>query len=278
MLDDSYKIRYKTVPLAVSYQICDNRPTDAHNHAEFEILLITDGRCKVTINDYHFFAEKGDMIFINPLEIHSIEVCNASDYSHICICFDTDLIGNKDISTQLKNEEIYISRHIPGYNAHCEFLAKCFLDILQSHENSDMYTEMEVKAYVSIMFSHLLKNKFLDFQTKKTKNTFFCADVLKYISNNFSENITSKEVANALSYNQSYFCRNFKRNFNKCFSDYLTMYRISASKKMLEDTSKTITQIAHECGFNSASYYTISFKKYLGVLPSEYREKVNITK
>ena len=106
---------------------------------------------------------------------------------------------------------------------------------------------------------------------QKNKNTLFCKNVIDYISEHYNENITSQKAADTLSYNQSYFCRAFKKNFNMCFSDYLNMYRIKTSRMLLEDGQKSISSIALECGFNSPSYFTSCFKKYLGILPSEYK-------
>lgn len=273
MLDDSFKIRYKSVPLAISYQNDSINPTEAHNHSEFEILLITDGECDVTVNDNAYHAKSGDMIFINPMEVHSIKAYKSKPYSHKCICFDCSIILDSTICESLKNESLHISHHIDVSTDNSAYLRSAFSDIIQSFEADDDYTKIEITSYISLMFAHLLKHSLIDKNVKKTKNTVFCKKVLEYIANHYNENITSKETAEALSYNQSYFCRNFRKNFDKCFSDYINMYRIATSRKLLEGKKMTITQIATECGFNSAAYFTICFKKHLGMLPSEYKKK-----
>lgn len=272
MLDDSFKIRYKSVPLAISCQN-DSTPTEAHNHSEFEILLITDGSCDVNINDISYHAKTGDMIFINPMEVHSIRAYKNDTYSHKCICFDCSIILDSSISEELQNETLHITHHIAESDPRGSRLRSIFSDILESFDADNNYTKIEITSYISLMFAHLLKHSIIDNDVKKTKNTLFCKKVLEYISEHYGENITSKETAEALSYNQSYFCRNFRKNFDKCFSDYINMYRIATSRKLLESGKMTITQIATECGFNSAAYFTICFKKHLGMLPSEYKKK-----
>ena len=44
-------------------------------------------------------------------------------------------------------------------------------------------------------------------------------------------------------------------------------------QKAKKTTNKTITEIAYETGFNSASYFNKSFFKQLGVTPNLYRKK-----
>lgn len=273
MLDDSFKIRYKSVPLAVSFQKESYEPTEAHNHLEFEILLIESGECHLTVNDKQYIVKGGDMIFINPLEIHSIYVSDKEPYSHICICFDCSLIIDASIRNSLLEESLHLRHHITSENQITLYLKELFLKTIDSFYEDTAFTKAELISYISLIITNMVKNGFTDNQINKSKNTVFCAKALKYISEHYTENITSKEIASALSYNQSYFCRTFRKNFNKCFSNYLNMYRIAASRKLFETDKKTVTQIASECGFNSASYFTSCFKKYIGISPSEYKRE-----
>lgn len=270
MINDSFKIRYKTVPLAISIQQ-DNEETLSHNHSEFEIIKIENGSCLITINDNVYIAGKGDIIFINPFEVHSIKVSENTVYCHKCICFDCSVVINKDIVCSLQTENLNIIHIVKTDNKYRLLLAEHFDNIISCYENDDAYSAMEITSHISLMFAILLKNGFISNNIQKHKNTLFCKNVIDYISEHYNENITSQKTSDALSYNQSYFCRAFKKNFNMCFSDYLNMYRIKTSRMLLEEGQKSISDIALECGFNSPSYFTSCFKKYLGILPSEYK-------
>lgn len=270
MLDDYFRIRYKKVPLAVSFQDSNTYITELHNHSEFEILLITCGSACVTINDSSYFVKSGDMLFINPFEVHSVKPYDAAPYSHSCICFDCALISEKRISEDIKNELIHIIHHI--INGDRPLLVKLFNNIIECHRQDGEYLAAEITAYISLMFIHLMKCSLTDKNYHKTKNSVFCAKVVQYISKHFKDDITSADIASTLSYNQSYFCRLFRKNFNRQFSDYLNMYRIAASRMLLENGEITIAEAASECGFNTQSYFTQCFKKYIGISPSEYKK------
>lgn len=116
-----------------------------------------------------------------------------------------------------------------------------------------------------------MKNNLTDKPQKKSKDEIFCKKALKYIDEHYFEDISSKEASYTLSYNQCYFCRTFKKNFGRSFSSYLNFYRISKARAFLENSEKSITEIALECGFNTPSYFSKRFKSELGILPSEYR-------
>ena len=67
----------------------------------------------------------------------------------------------------------------------------------------------------------------------------------------------------------------FNDCFNKNFYDFINLYRIEESKKLLrnpKNNEKTILEILYEAGFNSKSTFNALFKKHTGVTPTEYRK------
>jgi len=67
----------------------------------------------------------------------------------------------------------------------------------------------------------------------------------------------------------------FSSVFNQSFTNFINMYRVEESKKILRDPEKdylSIAGIAYECGFNSLSSFNVSFKKNLGITPSAFKK------
>jgi len=58
------------------------------------------------------------------------------------------------------------------------------------------------------------------------------------------------------------------------FSHYLLFLRIRKAEQQLLDSSKSMTQIALECGFNSPSYFIKQFKRLKGLSPMQYRNTI----
>lgn len=271
MLDDSFRIRYKSVPIAISEQ---NHflPTKLHNHNEFEILLINSGSCTVRIANKEYQAKDGDIIFVNPMEVHEIAVNTNVPYAHQCICFDISVIMNNRICQNLKNECTSIIHIIKGETEHGTHLKDLFEKIFNEVKNEGKTFAMEITAYITLMFSYLLKNSLVDEKRANPKETRFCSDVLAYISGHYREKITSKQAAEACFLNHSYFCRKFKENFGTSFSAYLNIYRISVARTMLEENSESVSKVSEMCGFDTPTYFSKCFKNYVGVLPFEYKK------
>jgi len=64
---------------------------------------------------------------------------------------------------------------------------------------------------------------------------------------------------------------------NKNFYTLVNEHRIEEAKQMLRNpryNHLTVLAIAHDAGFNSKSSFNMTFKKWVGVTPSEFRLEV----
>ena len=57
--------------------------------------------------------------------------------------------------------------------------------------------------------------------------------------------------------------------------EYILYYRIQQSLYLLQSDDYSIMQIALKVGFNSSSYYSKLFKKYMKMTPREYKKLLN---
>ncbi len=274
MFDDSFKKFYENVPVAVWTYKDTTFLTEIHNHAEIEIALKIKGQSESTICNKKFISSPGDILFKNPFEVHSSTPITDTG-SGCCICFDCSLIADESIAEMLKSEKMRIANIIPACDENNAEIQRLFMNIVDCFEKKGQYMLLEIKTHISMLIVFLLNNGYIKIIESPEKDEIFYKKVFQFISHNYTQNITSKDVSDELSYNHSYFCRKFRKCFDRQFNDYLNMFRVFESQRLFMENDKTITQIAVECGFNSQIYFTKCFKKYIGILPSEYRKKAN---
>lgn len=266
MLNDSFRLRYKNIPAAITRQT-EFYATPLHNHSEAEVLIIEKGSSKVRIGDEIHSCGRGDVVFINPMEVHSVTVDEGREYTHRCICFDCSMISDEKTAEKLKNGQLSFSGGIIRDN---EFF--CICDRLYSAiEDESDASFIEAPSYIGLIIAFFYKKGLIKKNTNLSNRDRFCGAVLEYVHGHFFENITSKTAAEHMSFNQNYFCRRFSKSFGMTFSTYLNMYRVSVSRTLLEN-GKSISDSAYDCGFSSPIYFSKCFKKYIGILPSEYQK------
>ncbi|MFO7445700.1 MAG: AraC family transcriptional regulator [Ignavibacteriaceae bacterium] len=68
--------------------------------------------------------------------------------------------------------------------------------------------------------------------------------------------------------------RGFSKYFNSTFGDYLRKIKLDKSVGLLADSTLTLTQIAHQCGFSDQSHFIRLFKSVNGITPNQYRKNL----
>lgn len=122
---------------------------------------------------------------------------------------------------------------------------------------------------------HLLELLYINTkeEPKAEEYNFNITKAIKYLKENYTEQITLDSLTNYLGINKTYFCNLFKKVEGKTFIQYLNEYRIERSKELLSNKNDSITEIALSVGFTSQNYFNTVFKKIEGITPLEFRNK-----
>lgn len=92
-----------------------------------------------------------------------------------------------------------------------------------------------------------------------------------YMEQYYKNDLTLQELSKLCGYSPSHFSRCFKEHYGVNFVQYLTQIRIEKAKTLLAETELTIAEITEKIGFQSASYFSNTFKKITGLAPNQFR-------
>lgn len=96
-----------------------------------------------------------------------------------------------------------------------------------------------------------------------------------YISKHYSEErLSIKEIGDHVFLSASYICTYFKTQTGQTLNQYITEYRMERAMQLLQDKRYAITDISEKVGYNNGNYFGKSFKKFTGLTPSQYRDKM----
>lgn len=96
--------------------------------------------------------------------------------------------------------------------------------------------------------------------------------IISYIQENLSENISLNDLAKKANYSKYHFCRYFKKYMSITPMEYILFLRIENVKKLLAEEELSITEIGLEVGFTHHSTLTRNFRHFTGFSPNEYRK------
>jgi len=96
-----------------------------------------------------------------------------------------------------------------------------------------------------------------------------------YIDKQYADKLSSKSIGNNLYIDPYYLHRAFREVMGTTLLGYQHQVRIDRARKLLSDTDLAVSFISNEVGYSSLSHFSRTFKKLLGVSPSQYRDELH---
>lgn len=257
---------------------------DLHWHEELQMTLVTKGKLTIQINGIDYDLRTGQAIFINKSVLHTVTHLT-HDGEYVSFNFPEKLLAFYSDSAMEKN---YVLPYTNSYLLSLEIKgdAEWENDILQIL--GDMKREFELKKNwgwqyeISIktvkLWLILISNISLSSEEASKHNRLKQERLqlmLSFIHQNYTNNLTLKEIADVAHLSVSECTRGFKKSIRITPYDYLIKYRIKKSCELLESTEYTITEIARRVGFNHVNHFIQSFKKHRNLTPKEFRNLRN---
>ena len=234
-----------------------NEGYQPHFHSNYEFIYLLDGKIDVTVNGKTESMEKGDLALILSNQVHSIKTVGSSNmwigvFSRQFIPhFDSkikDLVGNKFVFRLDDVTEAFIREK------------------LVFSESSTM----QKKACLYAICDGYLSSVTLDKRNVKSEEVI--CRMLEYVEKNFREDITLSDLADHFGYEYHYLSRLLNNGSCISFPDTLNRFRVEYAVTLLENTDKSITDIAIESGFRSIRSFNHIFKSVMGLTPSEIKK------
>lgn len=251
--------------------------TRLHNHKDIEMLFIKSGTAHFVIDGISFEARSGDLVIVNPYELHYGTVnCSNQTFSFYRLTFDLSMLCAKAaqpieyMCNALWEKTAKFENRISDSNE----IVRIISELENKLESKSSAWEYYTYAYLFELFGFLINSDHFHNIASATKDAMFVKKVQEYVEKNFTENITSTDVAASLSYDNSYFCRLFRKNFGQTFGEYLNFHRINYAKVLLNEGC-SVSKAAFSSGYNNTSYFIKQFKKYNTTSPSEYIRNQN---
>jgi AraC family transcriptional regulator len=98
--------------------------------------------------------------------------------------------------------------------------------------------------------------------------------VSDYIEDHLDEEIPLQQLADIAQLSRYHFARAFKQSFGAPPHRYHMSRRMERAKSLLQVRARSVTEVGMMLGFAETSSFTTSFRRSVGVTPSDYRRTV----
>ena len=98
--------------------------------------------------------------------------------------------------------------------------------------------------------------------------------VIRYIQVNIERPISRADLSDLLHLSQGHIARVFREGTGMSISAYITKQRMQMACQMLVQSNLPPGTVAQRCGFSDYPHFFKTFKKEMGLSPSDYRAEM----
>jgi len=242
---------------------------------DFEIHLLEKGEGRFFIGNREFYVKSGDVIFLYSMEGNSFEPKDGP-FRFLFVTFkikDSDSSGKAiKLRENLKLETPVWSPENP------DEIARLFY---QMHKTISLRADgymFRMKLLLGTLVSKIIDAVNADGSQEDNYFTInrgtrgLVDSVIMFLQKNYSMDIKLEDLGRLVNLHPRYLCTLFSKVTGQTITEYIRDLRIEKAKRLLLYTSRSITDIALEVGFNNSQYFSRVFVKEEGIDPRTFRK------
>ena len=236
-----------------------------HIHDYFEIEIIVSGKAHEFLNGIPICLERGVAHILSTNDVHDLTVIESLDIYKIMVHpnqTDKDIIRNliDNLGVVKFNDDEY---------AEITQIAELLIKEYNENQIANQAMINSLLNCLVIMFSR--KEKIVTQINQKSKNHYI-KDATDYILLNYTNPLSSCDIAKHLNISPSYFSALFHKQTGDTVTDFITKLRLDKAHSMLLMGNFSVSEVCYDCGFNSLSNFLRAYKLKYGVSPNETKK------
>ena len=261
--------------------ICKSKHVKMHTHNFLELAYVLEGKALHTCDGKTVEINQGDYFVIDYGSQHSYNAKSENFRLINCLfmpeLIDSALIDCRSFTTLISSYQIHFNTHLfisnPSSNIFKDDNGKIksiLLSMLCEFEEKNAGYLQIIRSKTIELLVQTMREIYSDIENNEKESQI--DQIIKYIGNEYSNNITLNSVCKKFGYSFSYLSAKFKKEAGMNFTQYLQKIRVEQSKRLLANTNKTIEEIAATVGYRDIkSFYTV-FRKFSDTTPAKFRK------
>ena len=233
------------------------------SYDSYLLFYVRSGNCTIDFNGQIYQVHEGQIVFLNCYLPHGYKTTDG--YEALWLHFDGTLASTYyDMIIGIGSPVIDI-RDTYQFTKNLQKLYETFRD-------KKPYKEALFNNWIVNILTELLVSK--DTDRTDTISTDLSDELINYMNEHLSEELTLEMLAAKVSLSPFYFTRLFKKETGFTPHEYVITARINAAKYLLKTTDHSIKEICFQTGFQNESSFCTTFKKRTGNTPTAYRNQI----
>lgn len=254
----------------------NSTPPHLHYDTSLVVTCFLKGSGSVYVEGKVYPVNAGDLIMLNPNEIHLATIDDVAHERISLYIFDT-ILDSFQCGKHRFFDSFYTRANGTNNVIHSSIVKSAGI-ITQLNKivalNRENTIESSVLATCAIieflatlnqLTESLVQNDLITSVSNKQINA-----IIKYLSENYTQKINIDELAEKFHFNKHYLCRTFKKYTGTTIVEYCTFKKIIAFNQLICNNLSS-EDASYQVGFHNYSNFYRQYKKYMGMTPTEYK-------
>lgn len=253
-----------------------------HSHDFCELVIVTHGQAMHWLEGMNFPVTAGDVFLLQGRQRHYFY--ERTNLDLINIMYDPEKIGLQE--NELRRMPGYCAMFMlePTYRRQHRFASRLHLKRVPLARVEQLAAEMErecaqprpghevaLRAKLLELMVYLAR-AYTSTDATEAHALLRVGNVIGALENEFAKDWKLDDLLNIAHMSRSNLMRVFRKATGQTPIEYLVRLRIQRAMELLRNTNLSITEIAHEVGFNDSNYFTRQFRRIVGESPSRFRQ------
>lgn len=248
-----------------------------HHHDFYEIYFFLGGKVNFRVQGQIYRLEPGDLLLINPHELHEAQVDPEEPYERIVLWIDRGFL--RELGGDNWDLTACFDRANPHHTnlLHPDQVQRTVLQSILERITEEYYgNRFAADLCARSLLMQLLVEMNRMVQTAAEKDVpheapDVISQVLNYIGTHYQESITLQSLADTFYISQYYLSHEFSRRVGTSVYRYIIFKRLTCATEMM-DNGISPGNVYQACGFRDyANFYRV-FRGEFGISPKAYAE------
>lgn len=250
------------------------RTMEFHAHDFLELYYFLDGSVTYYIEDQVYDLCPGDLLIIPAGKMHRPVIANEhAAYERMVLWITPQYLQSIDSPAgDLQKNLQKVGEHgycVPFRGDETVFVTALLKKLLYMQKNN---TDPKFCAGAVELYLWTIFRSYGVIDTTHRNETQVIPQVIRYITEHFSEPLTLEDIAAEFFVSKSYLNRHFKAYTNSTVYAYIMALRLTHARRMLREGIPAV-EAGRECGFSDYSTFYKAFKTQTGLSPQQFKSR-----
>ena len=244
--------------------------SDLQSHTYYELYFLLEGTRNVFFENKMFIMHENSVCVIPPFCMHKTE---GGPFKRINLNVSPDLLSaNERAFLDGFSKSVAFRLDAAAFSLVSTLLEEGLsVEPLHAQDKTD-----KLIAFTKTVLHFLQKNATPILSSSETethsKRDVLVLKALSFINEHYVEEFSLSDLCERFFISKNRLCKRFAAAMGCSPMQYRSFVRLNKAKQLLTTTTKSLEEIAELCGFSSANYFSLIFKKEVGLSPAHYRK------